>query len=55
MWNLQNKQTNKTETDWDTENKLVAARWEEVWGWAKRVKGIKEHKFPVIKSVSHGE
>ena len=32
----------------DTENKLVVTRWEEFGRRAKKVKGIKMYKLPVI-------
>ena len=39
MWNLKNKY-NKTETDIDTENKLVVARRKGNTGWTKQVTGV---------------
>lgn len=34
MWNL--KKQNRTEMDSDTENKLVVARWEGIWGMGEK-------------------
>lgn len=36
----------------DTENSLVVAR-RECGEWVKLEKGIKRHKFPVIKEIRH--
>ena len=41
MWNIKNKQTNKTKQNSDTESRLVVVRGEGAWGgWVKWVKGI---------------
>ena len=45
------KLTNKTETNSDTENKLMVARWEGVGECMKNMTGIK-YKLPVLKIVT---
>ena len=40
MWNLKNKQRNRTEILIDTENKLMVARWEGSEGLGEKGEGI---------------
>ena len=52
MWNLRDKinKQNKNKLT-DTENKLMAARWEGDMGWWKKGERIKMYRLPDIKTV----
>ena len=45
----QSKQANKTQTDSDTENRLMVAREEGIEGQGEKGKGIKKHKLVVTE------
>ena len=51
MWNLKNK-VNKwnRNTLIDTEDKLIVARWEGIWGLGEKGEGIKEYKLAITNS-----
>lgn len=52
MWNLKNKihERNRKKLI-DAENKLMAARWEGVGKWVRKVKWIKKYKLPVNREL----
>ena len=51
MWNLRNKINNQTKQKklTDTENILMAAKWEGGWGAGEKVGEIKRYKLAVTK------
>ena len=40
MWNLKNKMNVQTKQTGNTENELMIARWEGVWGMGEKGEGI---------------
>ena len=49
MWHLKTKQVNKHNITKLTEKRMVVARGEGRWGWAKCVKGVMRYNLPVTK------